>query len=68
MPLFDLQLNIPTEYKTIINKYIEILAIAIIYIILIESDSKPSLLDKVIYLTLGITFYNLIIKKLVKIT
>lgn len=68
MALFDLELNIIQEYKNIINKYIEILSVAIIFIILIEFDTKPSLLDKVLYLTLGVTFYCLIVKKLVKIT
>lgn len=68
MPLFDLLLNIPQEYKTIINKYIEILSIAIIYIVLIESDPRASILDKIVYGMLGFTFYNLIVKKVIKIT
>ena len=68
MPLFNLLLNIPQEYKTIINKYIEILSIAIVYIILIESDTKSSILDKIIYIMLGFTFYNLIVKKVIKIS
>lgn len=68
MPLFNLFFNIPQEYKTIINKYIEILSIAIVYIVLIESDPKSSILDQVMYVMLGFTFYNLIVKKIVKIT
>jgi hypothetical protein len=67
MPLFELQLNIPKEYKTIINKYIEILAIAIIYIVCADSDPKATLLDKTLYIILGYAFYFLIIKKVIKI-
>ena len=49
MPLFNLVLNIPQEYKTIVNKYIEILSIAIIYIILTETESgsKSSVFENV---------------------
>lgn len=65
MSLFELKLNIPEEYKILINKYLEILAIAFIYIICVESDSKATLLDKTLYLTLGIAFYYLIVKKIV---
>jgi len=68
MPLFDLFLNIPQDYKTIVNKYIEILSIAIIYILLLESDSNTSVLDRILYIMLGYTFYNLIVKKLVRIS
>ena len=70
MPLFNLVLNIPQEYKTIVNKYIEILSIAIIYIILTETESgsKSSVLDQIIYISLGYTFHYLIVKKLVRVT
>lgn len=68
MPLFNLILNIPQEYKNIINKYIEILSIAIIYIILIDADSRSSIIDKIMYIMLGITFYHLIVKKVLKVS
>ena len=68
MPLFELLLNIPKEYKTIVNKYIEILSIAIIYILLVESDSRSSLLDRIIYITLGFTFHNLVVRKIIQVT
>ena len=64
MCLFELELNIPEEYKIIIQKYIEILAIAFIYIICVESDNKATLLDKTLYLALGVAFYYLIVKKI----
>lgn len=68
MPLFELELNIPKDYKAILNKYLEIIAIAIIYIFLMEADPKSTILDKTLYIVLGITFYYLIVKKIVKIT
>lgn len=68
MPLFELELNIPKEYKIIINKYLEVLAIAIIYIICMDTDPKATLLDKTLYISLGFTFYFLIVKKIIKIT
>ena len=68
MPLFNLELNIPKEYKYIINKYIEILAIVIIYIILMDSDPRSSLIDRATYLMLWVTFHTLVVEKLVAIT
>ena len=68
MCLFELELNIPEEYKNIIKQYLQILAIAFIFIICSETDSKATLLDKTLYLCLGIAFYHLIVKKLVNIT
>lgn len=65
MCLFELELNIPEEYKIILRKYIEILAIALIYITCVESDNKASLLDKTLYLVLGVAFYYLIVKKII---
>ena len=67
MPLFDLEFKIPEEYKIILNKYIEILAIAVIYIICMDTDPKATLLDKTLYITLGFSFYYLIIQKIVRI-
>ena len=67
MALFNLQLNIPEDYKKIINKYLEILAIAMIYIICMDADSKPTLLDQTLYIALGIGFHCLIVQKIIKI-
>lgn len=68
MPLFDLKFNIPVEYKKIINKYIEILAIAIIYVIMIDSDPRASIIDKILYIMLGYAFYTMIVQKIIKIS
>lgn len=68
MPLFNLNLKIPDEYKMILNKYIEIISIAIIFIILMDADKRPSLLDQALYLILGVSFYYLIIRKVIRIT
>ena len=68
MPLFNLELPICDEYKIIINKYIEILSIALIYIILMDSDGRPNLADQAIYIALGVSFYYLVVKKIIKIS
>ena len=68
MALFNLDFaKISEEYKIIINKYIEILSIALIYIILMDTDSRPSIVDQAMYIALGVSFYYLVVKKIVKI-
>ena len=65
MCLFEFEFNIPEEYKILINKYLEIISIALIYIICVESDNKATLLDKTLYLFLGVAFYYLIVNKII---
>ena len=68
MPIFNIQLKIPEEYKFMINKFIEILAIAVIFVILMDSDPRASLIDKSIYLILGVAFHTLVVNKIIKIS
>ena len=67
MALFDLILNIPDEYKILINKYLEILAIAIVFVIMNDVDPRASLFDKALYIMVGEALYILVVKKIIKI-
>ena len=66
MALFQLNLDIDTEYKKMIEQYLFILC-SLIFMIALEPVEKFNAVSFLFYNILGMVFYNLVLKQIVSI-
>ena len=66
MALFQLNLDIDTEYKKMIEQYLFILC-SLIFMIALEPVEKFNAVSFLFYNILGMVFYNLVLKQIIAI-
>ena len=66
MALFELNLDVDTEYKKMIEQYLFILC-SLIFMIALEPVDKFNAVSFLFYNILGMVFYNLVLKQIVSI-
>ena len=64
MALFELNLDIDTEYKKMIEQYLFILC-SLIFMIMLEPVEKFNAVSFLFYNILGMVFYNLVVKQVI---
>ena len=66
MALFELNLDIDKTYKSMIEQYLMILS-SFIFLVMLEPLNQFNAISMMFYIILGMMFYHLIIKQVIKI-
>ena len=64
MAIFELELDIPQNYKEMVNQYFALIS-TYLFMIILEPLDKFNVVSMLFYNLLGMLFYNLVVKEII---